>query len=89
MLALEKYELPWPSGRQEDDFLHMAKEGFGIVLTRLTDGKDLAAKAGETYTWDHFTEAREIIRKMALTSKQIEEEAKSQKLKGRSSASQG
>jgi hypothetical protein len=76
ILVLDRFELPWPKGKQETDFLHMAKDGFGVVLTRLTDGKELAAKAGKTYTWDHFTEAAEIVRKMALTSKELEDERK-------------
>jgi hypothetical protein len=80
-LVLGRYGLPWPKGTTETDFLHMAQEGFGVVLTRLTDGKDLAGKAGEKFGWEHFTEASEIIRKMGLTSKQIEEETEKQKLK--------
>lgn len=64
-LVARRFGLDPAEGEAEKILDHIAREGFGVVITRLTDAAEIAAKKKQPISWDHFLKAVDIVRKMA------------------------
>jgi DNA transposition AAA+ family ATPase len=65
-LVSAKFGLPPATGDAEELLLTLAqKDGFGVVITHLTDAAELAANKKEKLAWAHFIKANNIVMKNA------------------------
>lgn len=72
-MALDRVGLEWPRSKKTEDILiHLAQDGLGVVLTFLDAGRGLAKKKGQTYSWEHFLAAQDILRDMQLVQNETE-----------------
>jgi DNA transposition AAA+ family ATPase len=66
MVAAE-FGLEMPTGEALDVFMRMAEQdGLGMLLTRLTDARVVAAKRKQKVGWDHFLDAHALVLRMKM-----------------------
>jgi DNA transposition AAA+ family ATPase len=76
-LVSAHFGLPSATGEAEELLEELAnKEGFGVVITRLTDASELAANKKQKLAWEHFIKAHNIVSKMKLLPAKRKDESK-------------